>query len=169
MKKSTTAKTIAALFAKRATDAYKLSLQKSGEKHLKMKTLYSADGQLDMSVQASREHFCTPQTDEGPYTHVEVGFPSLKPPEAWKAFSMRGKYDTKPCDDVYGNVPLALVVEWLDSHGGLKAAEAPAAPIPPTPAPGSAKTAPNLAKSAPKPHRGPTAKDLGLEDLGGKE
>lgn len=34
-----------------------------------------ADG-FTMSVQASRSHYCTPRNDVGPYTAVEVGFPS---------------------------------------------------------------------------------------------
>ena len=29
-----------------------------------------------VSVQASRDHFCTPRDDHGPCTHVEVGYPS---------------------------------------------------------------------------------------------
>ena len=36
----------------------------------------SCHDDFKMSVQASRDHFCTPRQDEGPYTHVEVRYPS---------------------------------------------------------------------------------------------
>ena len=29
-----------------------------------------------LSVQASEFHYCTPRDNKGPYTHVEIGFPS---------------------------------------------------------------------------------------------
>ena len=38
-------------------------------------TVRCRDG-FEMSVQASLHHYCTPQQDDGPYTHVEVGAPS---------------------------------------------------------------------------------------------
>jgi hypothetical protein len=44
-----------------------------------MKSLYPAikmKSGLEMSVQASRTHYCTPRSDFGPYDRVEVGFPN---------------------------------------------------------------------------------------------
>lgn len=83
------------------------------------KPVYCNDGVLSMSVQASRLHYSTPRTDEGPYTHVEVGFPSVKPPQSWAEYC-DGDFETKPCDTVYAYVPLELVAEFIELHGGLK-------------------------------------------------
>lgn len=95
-----------------------------------VKPLYCADGKLDVSVQASRKHFCTPRTDEGPYTHVEVGFPSIKPPASWAQYCA-GDYENKACETSYRNVPLELVAEFIEQHGGIKAAIVPAMIVPP--------------------------------------
>ena len=37
--------------------------------------IFCNDG-FSLSVQASRDHYSIPRNNEGPYTHVEVGFPS---------------------------------------------------------------------------------------------
>ena len=71
-----------------------------------------ADG-TTLSVQASSMHYCRPRADLGPYTHVEVGFPSVDPPETWAVYA-DGKYPS----DVYGYIPVALVREFIDAHGG---------------------------------------------------
>jgi hypothetical protein len=36
---------------------------------------------FNLSVQASRSHYCSPKSDTGSYTHVEVGYPSFEVPE----------------------------------------------------------------------------------------
>ena len=40
-------------------------------------TVVCADG-FEMSVQASRGHYCSPREDVGPYTTVEIGFPNRR-------------------------------------------------------------------------------------------
>ena len=45
-----------------------------------------ADG-FSLSVQASNGHYCTPRSNYGPYSRVEVGYPSSRPPEAWRNYS----------------------------------------------------------------------------------
>lgn len=107
------------MFAKRNTVAHRAQVAKHGKKASKLKTVYCVDDQLSLSVQASREHFCTPKTDEGPYTHVEVGFPSIKPPETWRAYC-KGDFDSKPLDSVYAYVPLEWVASWIAEHGGIR-------------------------------------------------
>lgn len=54
----------------------------------------------------------------GPYTHVEVGFPSDRP-EPWDKWS---KYwdGEEPVESVYPYVPVELVRELIESHGGEK-------------------------------------------------
>ena len=51
-----------------------------------MPRLVLADG-VSLSVQASEHSYSSPRDNKGPYTKVEVGFPSETPPEAWKEFA----------------------------------------------------------------------------------
>ena len=71
-----------------------------------------ADG-TKVSVQASHMHYCKPRDDIGPYTHVEVGYPDVDPPESWAEYG-DGDYPSS----VYGYVPVELVREYIAAHGG---------------------------------------------------
>ena len=75
--------------------------------------IHCIDG-FTMSVQASSGHYCSPRSDEGPYTSVEVGFPNREEP-----LLMRYAEDeTCPTETVYGWVPLEVVQAVVESHGG---------------------------------------------------
>jgi len=39
-----------------------------------------------MSVQASSMHYCTPRENQGPYSEVEVGYPSERPTKDWESY-----------------------------------------------------------------------------------
>ena len=70
---------------------------------------------FQMSVQASRNHCCSPRQDEGPYTAVEVGFPSKEEP-----LLMEFVQDPKrPTKTVYLKVPISVVLQVITKHGGL--------------------------------------------------
>ena len=76
-----------------------------------------ADG-ATISVQASRTHYCHPRDDEGPYTEVEVGFPTNvdEMPVSWKEYAE----DTdQVVADIYAFIPIELVVQFIDEHGGF--------------------------------------------------
>lgn len=79
-----------------------------------------ADG-FTMSVQASKHHYCTPRDSAGPWTKVEVGFPTTKV-ESFMPY-IDGA-DSDPTDTVYGYVPIRLVVQAIADHGGFKAVAA---------------------------------------------
>lgn len=66
-----------------------------------------------LSVQASETHYCTPRTDKGPYISVEVGYPTVTPPETWAEYA-DGDYPS----DVYGYVPVEMVKQFIEAHGG---------------------------------------------------
>ena len=70
-----------------------------------------------LSVQASFGHYCTPRNDEGPWTAVEVGFPSACPPESWAEYAEDWN---NPLDTVYGYVPVQMVQHFISLHGGEK-------------------------------------------------
>ena len=69
-----------------------------------------------VSVQANRASYCTPRNDIGPYTSVEVGFPSVRP--SWWNEHSSG-------DEIAGWVPVSLVREFIEEHGGLASGDLP--------------------------------------------
>ena len=79
-----------------------------------------ADG-FTMSVQASERNYSTPKDDVGPYTEVEVGFPSSYD---YHLSSYAENPDT-PTETVYGYVPVDTVIMCIDSHGGMVGGELP--------------------------------------------
>lgn len=75
-----------------------------------------ADG-TTLSVQASRFHYCAPRDDIGPWSKVEVGFPSVKPPRTWKQYAETW---SDPTGTVYAWVPVEVVRRFIKQHGGEK-------------------------------------------------
>lgn len=62
-----------------------------------------------------------PKDYPGPYTAVEVGFPSARP-EPWSDWSQRAEDEEEPTSTVYGYVPVEMVRALIESHGGEVAA-----------------------------------------------
>lgn len=69
-----------------------------------------------ISVQASSGHYCIPRDNDGPYSHVEVGFPSVRP-EPWSEWSQYAEEPSEPTETVYGCVPIGLVLDFIKAHG----------------------------------------------------
>lgn len=77
--------------------------------------IHCGDG-ASISVQASHSHYCTPRDDEGPYIQVEVGYPENVTggmPDTWATH--RDGEDSP----IYSYVPIELVVDFIDAHGGI--------------------------------------------------
>ena len=72
-----------------------------------------ADG-FSMSVQAGEAIYCTPRNSDGPWTAVEVGFPSAKA----DLLMPYAEEPDKPTDTVYGYVPVSVVAQVIIDHGG---------------------------------------------------
>jgi len=71
-----------------------------------------------LSVQASASHYCSPRNNTGPYTSVEVGFPTgMELPDSWKSHADywdRGEEGKTWRDsDVFGHVPVEMVRELI--------------------------------------------------------
>lgn len=82
-------------------------------KPIKPRTI-CVDG-FSISIQASRFAYCSPRENEGPYSHVECGFPSDVP--GWELLTYaQDKYD--PTNTIYPWVPYDIVRAELLSHGG---------------------------------------------------
>ncbi len=75
-----------------------------------------ADG-FSLSVQANRGAYCSPRDNEGPWSAVEVGFPSGTP-DVIMEYAERPE---DPTGTVYGYVPIALVESLIAEHGGMQA------------------------------------------------
>ena len=82
-------------------------------------TLTLKDG-VELSVQAGSGYlYSTPRCNllDGNYCDVEVGFPSISPPESWKEYC--DDLD-KPTDTVYAYIPICMVLDFINDHGGLR-------------------------------------------------
>lgn len=77
-----------------------------------------ADG-AKASVQANRAFWCVPRNDVGPYSAVEVGIPTEPVPESWEPYREPGPYA------IYAQLPVALLWEYIDAHGGMVAGDLP--------------------------------------------
>jgi hypothetical protein len=71
-----------------------------------------------MSVQASQHHYCRPRQDVGPWTEVEVGYPSTAEPLLFEYVECETD-DTDWTGSVYPYTPVGVVAAVLDLHGGV--------------------------------------------------
>ena len=86
----------------------------------KYEVLVCADG-FRMSVQGNSGAYCEPRNDAGPYTAVEVGYPS----SADSNLLPYAENPDAPTDTIYGWVPSAVILEVINSHGGWVSGEMP--------------------------------------------
>lgn len=83
-----------------------------------VKRLYCNDG-FNMSVQACCYNYCSPRVDPDQtdgYWNVEVGFPSEKE-DLLMEFA---ESPDNPTETVYGYVPIDVVIQVINKHGGIK-------------------------------------------------
>lgn len=84
-----------------------------------------------VSVQASHTHYCEPRNDEGPYSEMELGFPTqgTEIPDSllqYEETSQGGKGEGfNPYETVYGYVPVAVIKELINANGGIKSGQLP--------------------------------------------
>jgi hypothetical protein len=88
------------------------------------KRIICADG-LTFSAQARDSAYCTPRQNKGPWTAVEVGFPS----ESVDEFMQYAENADDPTGTVYGWVPVEVVEQVVEKHGGLMLQESKEAKI----------------------------------------
>lgn len=79
------------------------------------KRVTCADG-FSLSVQATWGSYCSPRSNVGHWYSVEVGFPSAKP-ELIMQYAEQAEI---PTQTVYGYVPIELVEQLIELHGGIK-------------------------------------------------
>ena len=72
-----------------------------------------------MSVQGHYGAYCTPRIDAADhYSKVEVGYPS----EAEDLLMPYAEEADRPTETVYGYVPITVIEQVIERHGGLKGA-----------------------------------------------
>ena len=69
---------------------------------------------FSFSVQAGTGHYCQPRNGYGPYTAVEIGYPSRVEPLIRDFAEEYGA----PCDTVYGYVPIEIAALVIARHQG---------------------------------------------------
>jgi hypothetical protein len=69
---------------------------------------------FSISVQATQGAYCLPRENIGNWHKVECGFPSRKP----ELIMQYAESPESPTDTVYGYVPIELVEQLIDLHGG---------------------------------------------------
>jgi hypothetical protein len=84
------------------------------------KKLKMEDG-TEISVQASEFHYCSPRDNDGPYSAVECGFPTMRLPSTFKKYADYFSEDDDDLDawrksDVYGWVPVEMVRDLILDH-----------------------------------------------------
>ena len=77
--------------------------------------IHCADG-FNVSAQVRNSAYCTPRGNHGPYTHCELGFPSAILPDSFLSYCEDPDH---PLDTVYAYVPVELVEELIEQHGGI--------------------------------------------------
>jgi hypothetical protein len=77
------------------------------------KRIVCADG-FSLSVQATHGAYCSPRQNLGPWSAVEVGFPSAAP----ELIMEYAEQPEIPTETVYGYVPIELVERLIAMHGG---------------------------------------------------
>ena len=78
------------------------------------KKVVCKDG-FTMSVQANEAAYCEPRNNQGPWTSVEVGFPS----EREELLLEYAEDSGDPTNTVYGWVPSKTVYLVITKHGGI--------------------------------------------------
>ena len=71
---------------------------------------------FSLSVQANRRAYCVPRDSDGPWEKVEVGFPSDTP----ELILEYAEEEDDPTGTVYGYVPIGLVEQLIELHGGME-------------------------------------------------
>ena len=77
--------------------------------------VFCADG-FNVSIQASEGHYCRPRSDDAEkYESVDLGYPS----EGDDLIMEYAEDLDDPTKTIYANVPVEIVNELLNKHGGI--------------------------------------------------
>ena len=86
-----------------------------------MYKLTSFKSGFSISIQANSRNYCIPRSDTGPYTAVELGFPTAPEP----LIIGYAEDPDNPTETVYGYVPAGIVKALIIKHGGIESGSHP--------------------------------------------
>lgn len=69
-----------------------------------------------ISIQAGDHAYCSPRNNHGDWFKLEAGFPSCAPSHALLQYAEQSE---NPTDTVYPYVPIDVLQDELDLHGGI--------------------------------------------------
>jgi hypothetical protein len=78
-----------------------------------------------VSVQASEDHYCYPQDNDGPYSEVEMAFPSEECELPEELLDYMENPGGNPNKSVYANVPVSILLKMVEMNGGIRYGELP--------------------------------------------
>jgi len=74
---------------------------------------------FSMSVQGSAGHYCSPRKTQSSYTSLEIGFPS----DEESLIIEYAEDEHNLTDTVYGRVPVEIIQQVINKHGGINVEE----------------------------------------------
>ena len=80
--------------------------------------MYAVDG-FNISIQTGDCHYCSPRSNKGPWTHVEMGFPSQEEP----AIAEWAECPDDLVESVYAYAPIDVIAEVFEKLGGIASEE----------------------------------------------
>ena len=84
-----------------------------------VQTIKCKDG-VTLSAQAGRFLYSDPREDHKTFTKIEIGFPSVSPPDSWADYFDGDWENDDRRASVYAYVPIEMVVDFINDHGGVK-------------------------------------------------
>ena len=84
---------------------------------LKIRPRIECKDGFNISVQVGEYLYCRPRINDGPYTHVECGYPSEQE-DLLMPFIETDRED--PTSSVYPFTPVEVVNAVIEKHGGMK-------------------------------------------------
>ena len=76
---------------------------------------FTCNNGLTFGLQTTELNYCSPRTDNGPWSEVEIGFPNREV-EKLMPFA---EDKNRPTETVYGWVPMNSIMEIITDNGGL--------------------------------------------------
>lgn len=102
-------------------EEYSISTFDPDDSHQVRKYILCTDG-FCVSVQGGTSfHYCYPREHVNEYQAVELGFPSMADPLILEY----AEDESEPTRTVYGYVPIEIVEQLVNKHGGLVASVNP--------------------------------------------
>jgi len=86
-----------------------------GEYGFHMRPMITCADGFSMSVQGSEGHYCEPRSISLTYVSMEIGYPS----EVEPLLLPYQESSADPTESVYGYVPVEVIEQVINKHGGI--------------------------------------------------